>query len=74
MNNKYSFTPVKGQTYENLNGITYRCIESGSSPVMQSVTTGWTAECHGISRYGNGRIDWLGSTGGYFDETMKTEE
>jgi len=63
-----SIALIKGQLYENLNGYTYRCISDGSTPVMQSVSTGWTAECHGVRHYSDGRIDWLSSSGGRFEE------
>ena len=63
------FEPHSGETYLNINGITYLCKRSRGlgEAVMQNPRSGWTFIARGIGMYANGRIDWGHSTGGTFE-------
>lgn len=71
------FCPAYGETYENLNGTTYRCISRANETndatmqnAKQSYGVRWTFRAHGIRRYADGRIDWEHSTDGSFETAV----
>lgn len=63
------FRPVRGCTYENAGGGTFRCLGNSYADnvsVFVNVRSGWTFIAHGVGQYIDKRIDWDYSTGGYF--------
>lgn len=70
---KRRFRPVPGETYENHGGGVFRCLKvfgrrSRWSGVMQNIESGWTFVAKDILRYPDGRIEWMYSTQGHFEE------
>ena len=70
------FEPHSGETYLNINGITYlcKCGRGLGEAVMQNPRSGWTFIAKGIGMYADGRIDWDHSTGGAFETVEQGRE
>lgn len=61
------FIPKENKVYRNLNGSSYKCIESSSEgTVFVNILSGWMFTAHEVRVYEDGRIDWDYSEGGHF--------
>lgn len=70
------FTPQAGQTYQNISGLSYLCLDAGDylphKALMQSPKSPWTFTAADCRLYEDGRIDWAYSTGGFFAKEAGT--
>ena len=70
------FNPQAGQTYQNINGITYLCLDEGyGTPyraTMQNPRSLWTFTAVDCRLYEDGRIDWAYSANGFFAKEAET--
>lgn len=60
----------EGNTYENKNGGTYKCLREINRDTydMTNTVTGWTLRAHVITMYEDGKIEWDYSTEGRFEK------
>ena len=66
---KYYFTPTHGSTYTNKNGRRYTCIAVEGcykAKFKEANKYKWTFSAWGCLQYADGKIEWEGSTGGYY--------
>lgn len=59
-----------GKIYPHKNGEHYECIHyaHGNGYMMRNTKSNWTCTVYGVTRYTNGKIDWLYSCNGHFEE------
>lgn len=70
-----SYLPKVGEVLENNGGFSVVVLpsicngiaEGRAHAVVKNTRSGWVCTAHGIGIYEDGRVDWDGSTDGYFD-------
>ena len=66
------FTPVTGQSYQNINGTTYRCVAGADGDQYQTGNgwfispAGWCFKAKNCEIYPDGTISWGHSIFGHF--------